>query len=237
MDAGAWAEAEEILELARESGQADVAWIDGSVLGVLVKLRTWQGRWAEARTLLEESEQLAETASEPMFVHTVQRGLAEIELMDGRPEAAIRRLETTSSEHAHEDISAAYSLPILARAYLQIGDVDRARSAADPAVRLLGELPGAAPSVLRVHAAMEIAAHDTSSAEAALQEARRLARASGSPFEEALALLDLGVMRLGNDDPAGGTELVKKALSTLRRLGAASYVQRAEEALAVIGNQ
>jgi tetratricopeptide (TPR) repeat protein len=152
--------------------------------------------------------------------------------MEGNPEAAIQRLEPLLDGRAEADISAAYGLALLAWAYLQGGRIDDAGHAAGEAVRLLRGAPGSRPGALRAQAAVAAARGDWEAAERGLVEMLRVAREAGSPGDEALALLDLGLLRLRRGDSLAGRDLINQALKTLRRLEIAPAVQQAEEALA-----
>jgi tetratricopeptide (TPR) repeat protein len=234
IDVGDWAQGRALLERARALCPPGGSWTAPSALGVLAKLNAWQGRWAETHALLEECLRAAGAGSDGSVLHGIRRGLAEIDLLEGRPEATILRLEPLLHGHAEEDLNAVYGLPLLAHAYLQTGNLGGARHAADTAVRLLRSSPGVASMAFQARALVAVAESRWQEAEDALSEALRVAREWGSPYSEALVLLDIGLLRVRRGDPAAGRDLITRALETLRRLDAAPAVQRAEEALAAL---
>lgn len=137
-----------------------------------------------------------------MQERTAQCLLAERGLLEGRPEAAracVHRL--LDRDGMEERMVTNYVLPVLAWAYLDLGEVEQAASAVAEALRRqrAGQYRFGLVSALRVQAQVSIRRGDRHSAAQALEEGLGLARARPYPHHEGRLLETYGWVRLAYD--------------------------------------
>ena len=233
MTLGDWQGARDYLErgmaLTRTMGRsADIA----NPLGYLGQLLLWKGDWEGASRYLGESLAVAEETGERQMLESAQMYLAELDVLEGRPAAAVARLEPLVTQ---EDADLGLLLPILAWAYLSIDDdagVLRAEEEADRAVTRTREQPGLLVIALWVQGMVFVRQGRGEEADRVLTEGLALARSLPYPYVEARILFQLGTMHGQQHDPEQARERLEEALAIFRQLGASKDVERAEQALA-----
>src|SRR5262249_43338648 len=216
---GAWADADDALRSVegalRELGTDRI--VDTVVR--LAELRRRQGKAAEARALLAQSE--------GHRLHGLHLGL--LELDEGRAESAIeeaaRYLRRVGRRDRFERVA---GLELLVRAALASGDATTAEEAASE-LRASAEIVGTGPlraSSLLADGRLAASTGDQVAARALLGDAIDTFEASGAPFEAAQARLDLAAVlqQLGRAEAAMAVEA--KAHEILDALGAPTHPAR-----------
>ena len=230
---GDWQGAREALErgvgLARTIGRsADVT----NPLLNLGDLLLWKGEWEEASRYLDEAFAVTEETGDRLLRENVQARLAELDVLEGRSEAAVKRLEPLV---AREDAELGALLPILAWAYLTMDDgesLERAEEVAEQAVTRGQEQPGFLVHALRVQGMVFDRLGRFDEAERVLGEGSELARALPFPYAEARILFEMGMMYVRRGEATQAQERLDEALAIFERLGARKDVERTEQALA-----
>jgi tetratricopeptide (TPR) repeat protein len=223
----------------------------------LAQLNLRLGKWAEARSLLRQflamvaehpnpKEHLEVQASHGLLPldrprsslgiehsREVENVLAELDILEGCPENAIRRLEPLLDRNDVEEFNVTWLLPVLSWAYVVIGDatagellersIERTRRQGH--VISLANLLWVSGMYLKDQARW-------TEAEDALREAIDLARRIQYPYAEGRARYELAALygSLGKADRAR-VEL-RKAGSIFELLGAARDTERVKAALA-----
>jgi len=196
-------------------------------------LRLRQGRWEEATLELEEAIALAELTGDALALEYAHYLLGEAAVMDGRAVAARDRLQPLINEDGP------YVVPLLAalaRAYVEVDDLDRAEETAGRALTLAEERHQRlyVPEVRRVQGMILARQERWEGAKSSFEEAISLARAMSYPYAEARALYEYGVLRSRQGEPSQARERLEEALAIFRQLGAGKDVERTEEKLAAL---
>ena len=184
---------------------------------------------------LEEALALARRGLPPRLLRPVQGCLAERDLLAGRADAALGRLDPLlGTPKGREGIDATPLLPLLAWAHLEASDLRQAEAVTTEALdRCRREQHQVALlDALRVRALLDVRRGRWDEAAAALDEALALARPMPYPYAEAKALYVYGqfLSAMGERDLAH--EKYQAALVILRRLGEGLYAGQIERALA-----
>jgi tetratricopeptide (TPR) repeat protein/transcriptional regulator with XRE-family HTH domain len=240
---GDWARArgyaERAVELARSasSGLTDSYFQYADVLRRLGMIRAAIGEWEQALPCLEESVALAQRIPYPEAVRSGQGVLAELELLQGKPEAALARLELLVEGSNREELGVARLLPLLAWAYLEVGNDARAGEVGLEGIertRVQGHKL-ALVELLRVLGMVFTKRRKWDEAERAFEEAVSVARSVRHPYAEARALYERGLMYVSKQDKEKGRNLLKAAANNFRRLGSRRYSELAQKAMAKPG--
>jgi tetratricopeptide (TPR) repeat protein len=149
-----------------------------------------EGRLVDARQCLEDA--LVQHGDISVIVGGARFMCARVDLLSGRPEAALPTLRAQVEEN--EPSPGLPLLPYLAEAYLGSGEVARAQEVVARAIassRAAGDRRTLIEA-LRVHALILVREARSAEARQALDEALSIARSIGTPWEEGrvLALLD-----------------------------------------------
>ncbi len=193
----------------------------------LGEIRRRQGRLDEAAALLE-----------PVLAHLpAMLSLAAVALDRGQPQTAVDLVERYFRRISQDDqLRRLHGLELLVPAYLQLRDVDRARTALEECQRIVSR---SATPLMRA-AAQELAALVAAAdgLPGNLDEARRLLEdaidgydLTRSPYEATAARLRLGdiLVALRRDEPA--RRVFEAARAGAARLGAGGLAKHAAEAL------
>jgi tetratricopeptide (TPR) repeat protein len=229
---GEWpAAADHLTEVARDPDARLHAWAPALALLYLAEVRMMQGDEGVASAMLEECAELVEVRDHVQVREAMPRVLAELDLRHGRAGEARARLETV---HASDDQSLASCLPVLARACLELDDLDAASTTVERAFLLAERIPNA---VLRVEA-LEAQTHiwaRRGSLENTIMAADEMvsdARSIRYRYMEGRGLELRGALeRLRGQDGVAKLSLLQ-ALSIMRELGAKPDVGRIESELA-----
>jgi tetratricopeptide (TPR) repeat protein/transcriptional regulator with XRE-family HTH domain len=231
---GDWDLARQQLERAvRLMRQAGLPFSAAFVLLGLGRLRLAEGRCAEASALLEEAHTLALRSGDLQGLRWAARQLAERDLLEGHPESAHERLLPLLDRSNAAEFDVTYLLPVLARAYLELGEVEQAAdTVAQAIVRMRAEnLRLMLADALWVQAMVRHRQGKPAEAAEALEEGIALAREMPYPYAEARLLHVYGLLPADKDEPGQARARLEEALSIFERLGARTDAERVEQAL------
>jgi tetratricopeptide (TPR) repeat protein len=184
---------------------------------------------------------------EAAIAHAVQGGdlhaqrlasgtLAEVEIRQGRAEAARTRLLPLLDRPGLQEIYVMLMLPALAWAHLEIGEVAEAERTIEQALRRAQaqDLRLVLVEALRIQALVLIRRGMLQDAERILHEGVSLAREMPNPYAEARLLQVYGALlaRRGEAEPACAR--LEEALAIFQRLGARKDSEQVERDLAAI---
>jgi tetratricopeptide (TPR) repeat protein len=191
-----------------------------------------QGDWDAAERYLEEALTLARQSNELQGMSMIHRLLAEKDLLEGHPEAALRHHERMPEVPGNQ-VWVLLELPIVARAHLESGNVDRAAQLIETLLqRVRGQKARLAlTDALLVQGLILSTQQRWKEAEGALTEATSLARSMPYPLGEASALYEWGRMNAARGEPQLAREHLEAALAIFQRLSARPYAERTELAL------
>jgi tetratricopeptide (TPR) repeat protein len=210
----------------------------GALLVALGHLRQLEGAADEASCYLDQGRAIYSSQGKRSGLRWTQGLLAEGDILAGRPAAARARLlplldrRGLEEHHVTTDV-----LPVLAWAYLEVGDTEQAVQTVWDAIRRLRAAKGQFRLVdaLRVQALLALREHHWEHAEAALEEGLAVARAMPYPYAEGRLLQVHGELALQRGERGPGHERLGAALAIFRRLGARKDVERTEHLLAALG--
>jgi tetratricopeptide (TPR) repeat protein/transcriptional regulator with XRE-family HTH domain len=195
---------------------------------ILAPVLIWQGAWQQARAYLEGSLPTARSIRVVLIERAALAYLAELDLLDGRPQDAVTRLDPVTSGHpvpATEDLTWSYAvqlLSVLAAAHLETGDLDRARAYVGRAVaearRMGAWVQGS--RALEVQGMIHARDGHYDLARASYQEALHRAGAMPFPYGQARLLRAHGLLDRQQQDEAAAHAKFAQALAILERLGA-----------------
>jgi tetratricopeptide (TPR) repeat protein len=227
---GDWDEARDVLErglaMAKAAGRSSTL---STPLLYLGQLSLHEGKWDEADRHLHDGLDHAVRTGDRQSREIVETLLAELDVVQGRPEAGIARLEPLVEA---EDANLALIIPTLAWALLEVGDLTRAASIAAQAVertRQQGLLY--LVDAIRVQVMVLTRQERDAEARAALDEGLALARQMPYPYAEARMLSEESILQGRAGDEVEARARLEEALLIFRRLGAKKDAERAEAAL------
>lgn len=230
---GEWSQARDRLERATVLTGSVASWWSAYPPLVLGWLAALEGKWESARERLEEGIGIAERNGDPQGLRVGHRVVAELDLLERRPEAAVQRLKPLlgPAELEGRDVTVTPLLSVLAEAQMAMGDLAEGGQLAAKAVMQARTQNDHLSLVdaLRVWAMALGRQGRWEEAEHAFEEAASMARALHYPYAEARALYRWGVMAVQGPDKA--RRQVQEALAIFQRLGAKKDVERAEQAL------
>jgi class 3 adenylate cyclase/tetratricopeptide (TPR) repeat protein len=233
---GRWDDARSHFERATAILRAEASPWAWYPLVFLAQLCLGDGRWEDASRYAGEVLGIGETIGNPLPLTGASGVLAELDLLDGRPEAALKRLTPlTSAEHI--GVSSALPTALIAWAYLEVGDVAQAEETAAKGIEKLTAQNNrlALTDLLRVQGMVLTRLGRWQEAERALAEATHLAHDMAYPYAKARGLHELGLMHAQKGEPRQARDRLNEALAGFQRLGARPYITRTEQALAELG--
>jgi tetratricopeptide (TPR) repeat protein/transcriptional regulator with XRE-family HTH domain len=191
-----------------------------------------EGAWDDAGRYLDDSIRVRGEDLEAKRLSVAV--LAERDLLAGEPGLARDRLVPLLDRPGLQEWTVTCLLPVLAWAYLDLGEVDEAASAATQAVARAQtqHIWIALVDALRVRALVATRQGDWRAAEHALEEGLVLAHPMPYPYAEARLLHVYGLLhaRQGEHEPA--CERLTAALAIFRGLGASKDIEQVERDLA-----
>jgi tetratricopeptide (TPR) repeat protein len=210
-------------------------WHGGSLPWMIGLLALREGDWDEARRSLQSSLAASEEAGDRQAREVTQTYLAELDVLEGRPEEAVKRLEPLIAE---EHLWRAWILPRLAWAYLCLPDEKHLQQAAETAERAVArgrELPGFLADALWINGMVLIRQGRHDKAQQVLSEGLALARSMPFPYMEARILEQLGILQTQRGEPEQAQTRWEESLAIFQRLGAKKDVERLESERAALG--
>jgi tetratricopeptide (TPR) repeat protein len=226
---GDWQRAHADLTSAAQSAQEmGINAMSASLPVMLGRLYLAEGRPTDAARVIAEGLALGEPDAQTS--RDAHGALAERELLSGRPADARDRLLPLVESPSLEEPDSLVLLPLLAWAYLDLGDVGEAASTVAEAIQRLRAMGAYVPLVnaLRIQAMVAHQRGDRAAAETALVEAVALADTLGYLYAKAQALFTWGLLEPHDER---GLERLREAHTLFARLGASGDVARAERLL------
>jgi tetratricopeptide (TPR) repeat protein/transcriptional regulator with XRE-family HTH domain len=241
--AGEWERASQCYDQAhnihRRAGIPPGSCSYAGLLFELGRLHLALGEWEVASRFLEESRAIYAPQGSRAGLRIAESALAERDLLEGNPKAAFARLLPLLDRPDEEEHYVTTSvLPMLAWAYLDLGDTAQAAGLVADATRRLRSrrhLP-ALVGALRVQARLEIRRAQWDDAARTLEEGLALARSMPNPYGEARLLHVYGQLHDRKHDVAAARDRLDAALTIFRRLGARKDIERAEQDLAAVSS-
>ncbi|HET7480713.1 MAG TPA: hypothetical protein VFJ72_14505, partial [Rubrobacteraceae bacterium] len=235
---GEWREARKYLERGTEAARSVgplllCAWAPG-YLGMLCMA---EGLWEEAKKRLEEAIGLAEQVRWPTPLRYVLSLRAMLDLLEGRPQAALARLGSLADFPDLDWLCATVLLTALAQAHLESGDVARAGEIADRAIAEAATMHNRVDMVEALRLKGTALTHQGRGKEAAvvLEDALSLARSMPMPYAEARIIHEYGVLHARRGEHGQARELLCAALDIFVGLGAAKDADQTRRELLVPG--
>jgi tetratricopeptide (TPR) repeat protein/DNA-binding XRE family transcriptional regulator len=230
---GAWVEARAKYEGAiRIARDVDSGRYLSYALLHLAELCAGEGNWEDAQGHIEEGLALGRLCSAVPAVRKAQRLLAEHDLAEGRPEQAVSRLQPLLGSPEHE-CPRAFPPPVLAEAYLDLGEVAKAEDLVLQRVRRF-RAHGHRRALalwLRIQGKTLGQQQRWDEAERVFSEAASLADAMPYPYAEGRVLYESGLMQMQRGEPEQAPQRLEEALAIFRGLGAGPSIERAQLAL------
>jgi predicted ATPase/DNA-binding XRE family transcriptional regulator len=230
---GDWAQAEAYFT--RMQILPERTYNDGDQLLEVGRLRLAQGEWEQAADYLERCRALAWGIGQHANDLVAESLLAERDILAARPAEAVARVLPLLDYAGREGmLVTTYVLPVLAWAYLELGDTEQAAQVIAEACRQAGARSyrlGLVQSALRVQALVAMQQEEWDKAQAALEEGLTLARCMPYPYAEARLLQVYGQLHLRRSEPGLARERLQVALAIFRRLGARKASERVEQDL------
>jgi tetratricopeptide (TPR) repeat protein len=202
----------------------------------LGRLRLAQGDWEEGSRYLEESSTIFERWGwgQRFALRAAQSLLAERDILVGHPDVARGRLvPLLDRDGVEEHLVTTSVLPVLAWAYLELGDMDRGAQLVADAIRRARAQNyrlGLAEA-LRVQAMLALRQGRWEEAERALEEGLALARSMPYPRGEGRLLQVSGEMHAQKGEPEPARERLEAALAIFDRLGARKDAEWTQQAI------
>jgi len=162
--------------------------------------------------------------------------MAELEILEGRAEAARERLVPLLDRPGLEECDVTVLLPVLAWAHLERGQVDEAAEAVEQALRRARseEMHLVLVEALRVRALVALRREQWDKAARSLEEGLARARAMPHPYAEARLLLVYGEVHGQKRELAAARARLEAAQVLFARLGARMDSERVERALGTL---
>jgi adenylate cyclase len=209
-------------------------------LYALGAVAVFQGDFEVGFGCLEESIAIAGNLGLPSILIWSGRFMAEGEILAGRAGQARDRLEgLLAGLTAEQAYLTLWTLPAMAWAYAEVGDLERARETADRAVREASALGDRVvlPDALWVAGIVATRLKRWTRAEELFREGLELSRSIAAIWPEGRTLYYLGLLLIERGDTVNARARLGEALSIFHRLGAKPYIARVEQALQTLGKK
>jgi len=234
--AGRWAQAREAFERAVAISRAsEGCWGSAYALLGMGQLLLAEGRRDEAARYLSDAIGLAEPTGDLQALRWASGLRAELDVLQGRPEAALTRLEPLLDRPGMEEYDVTAVLPVLALAHLRAGDAVRAADIVVQATRRAR--PDARlvlVDALRVRALVAIEQGNWREAYRALDEGVAVAREMPYPHAEARLRQAYAEAHTRVGHSAAALEHLETAQAIFNRLGARKDAEVTERAIACV---
>jgi transcriptional regulator with XRE-family HTH domain/tetratricopeptide (TPR) repeat protein len=237
--AGDWPGGDDLLRRALErSMAAGPSYLMVRTTQIVAKCFIWGGKWDQARSYLESSLQ----TSQSMRIDGIERSalaeLADLDLLEGRPESALNRLQPIlEEEHTWEYLVPLFST--LAAVYLKLDDPERARTYAQRAVAEARRTNCWVNGIraLEISGTAEARGGNCEAARAGYGEGLERARRIPFPYAEARLLCAYSLLDEQTNDPASAETKLAAGLAIFERLGATRDAGRIRLNATKAGNQ
>lgn len=195
-----------------------------------------EGQVERGLAALEEGLSLAQRDQDRKAEFSAQSILAVHNILLGCPEQARNRLEPLIDGASLEEPCVISSLPFLAWAHLELGNVAQAQSLVEQAQALARDrqMMLALTDAFSVRARVAAHRQGWQEAEQALEEMRTLAQSIPCPYDEAKAHYAAGLVAVQQGKTTQAHTHLNEALVILHRLGERCYTEKVEQALAAL---
>jgi tetratricopeptide (TPR) repeat protein len=185
-----------------------------------------EGRWEEATQLIETCIADTRSTNDVHWVRNAERLLAHRDLLLGRPDAALHRLEHDGDDHTG-------TLYLRAWAQLEVGDMLRAATLVERCIMLATERNNRLDlcEALIVQGRICSGQRQLKEAEQAFADVLSLARSMSYPLAEGRTLYEWGRTLTAYGKRQEAREHLEKALQIFQRLGARPFVEQTDQAL------
>jgi tetratricopeptide (TPR) repeat protein len=237
---GEWSLAgEELARALAVSRDAAAAHTSAYALQSMGNLCLVEGRWEEAVGHLEAAIAHAVQIGDLHALRLASGTLAEVEIRQGRPDAARTRLLPLLDRLGLQEIFVMLMLPALAWAHLELDEMAEAERTIEQALRRARaqDMRLVLVEVLRVQALILIRRGMLQDAEQIVHEGVGLAREMPNPYAEARLLQVYGALLAGRGDLEPACTRLEEALTIFQRLGARKDDEEVERGLAAIREQ
>jgi tetratricopeptide (TPR) repeat protein len=232
---GDWRGAAADLDRARAlSLQGNQSWWSAYPPIFLARLSLAEGAWADATVALQKALALAEETGDLQALRWTSAVMAELDVLEGRPEAAGARLLPLLDREGLEECDVTALLPVLAWAQLEQGQAEQAAAVVGQAlVRARREdMRLVLVEALRVQALIALRQEQRGEAARSLEEGVALVRSMPYPYAEARLLHVYGRLHTLKGEPEVARKRLEAALAIFQRLGARTDAGRTEQAIA-----
>jgi tetratricopeptide (TPR) repeat protein len=230
---GEWPGAHADLEQAvAQSRQLDTWWSAYPLL-FRARLSLAEGAWAEATAQTQEAVALAQRSGDLQALRLVSPVMAELDVLEGRPQAASARLVPLLDRPGLEECDVTLLMPVLAWAQLELGQVEQATATVAQVLRRARreEMRPVLVEALRVQALIALRQEHWVEAARSLEEGVALARSMPYPYAEARLLHVDGQLHAVLGEPGLARERLEGVRALFQRLGAQRDILRVEQAL------
>ena len=231
---GDWDQARAYLEKC-DRLRRDLASSWWAIYGILElsAFRLDEGNLDHASSLADEGLTLARRAGHLEGIRAGERLLAEIDLLQDRPQMARNRLLPLLDRPGLNELQVTEMLPVLAAAHDACGDQRQAEEVVDEAIRRAraSNAMKVVASALVLRGRLTATQGRLDTAERDLDEAVRLSRDMPYPHLEARGLLEWGIVCQRAGDLTAAHERFTKALEIFQRLGAQPFIVRTKQRL------
>jgi transposase len=238
--AGDWPAARTAMDAAVALGrQANRSWYSPYPLIFGAWLSLAEGDRTATAVALADALTLAEETADLQSRRWAATTMAELEILEGRPDLAHARLVPVLDRPGLEECDVTTLLPVLAWAHLEQGQIEQAAGTVEQA------LARARPEgmrlvlveALRVQALVALRRERWDEAARSLGEGLALAREMPYPYVEARLLQLNGLLHLQQSEPEGARERLEAARAIFARLGARRDLERVKQALVALSQQ
>jgi tetratricopeptide (TPR) repeat protein len=233
---GEWPEARRFYEQSANLARSTVPRFYSHALLHLGELSLLEGMSEQATEDIEHGLAVAEGCSEVAGIRKAHRLLAEQDLAAGDAERALARLQPLLAGLGPE-APHAFPPPILAEAYLGIGDVARADAVVTERIeRFRRQRRGRSLTHwLRTQGKLRVQQERLDEAQEAYAEAASLARTIPYPYAEAAALHESAILRMRQGEAKQARKHLEEAVAIFRHVGARPNTEQTVHALHQLG--
>jgi len=228
---GDWSRGQDLVRRAQQGFDGSPSPLAIRVAPALATVLTWHGAWEEARSHLEAALETARWLGVADVERAALASLAELDVLEGRPQDAITRLHPyIPSELGWEYAVTFWSA--LAAAHLELNDLQQARADAEQAVAVARRSGAWLYGIwaLQVQGMVQARRGDHDLADSSYQEGLKRARAMPFPYGEARLLHAQGLLDRQRRNEAAAQARFSDALAIALSLGAERDAVRFREA-------
>jgi tetratricopeptide (TPR) repeat protein len=226
-----WDDTTEALQICREMGATSTLPLILYHLGVPCIFR---GRWDDADRYMDEAIEVAGAMQATAIIRWANGFAAQGNILRGNPEQARDRLLPLLDRDGVEEQDVSWFLPVLAWAYLEAGDPERARETARHALRRGKEHGDQIVMADALWVSGRIATHAErwEVAEQFFMEGLALTRGNSFRWAEIRTAFEYGCMQARAGRPTEAFATLQEALTEFRRMRAQPYIERTEKEIA-----